>query len=301
MSLLRRLNESSVVRNELQLTTTFVGGIGSIANDFGFNRRVDIDSATATGGNVKYVDSFFGRVMGGGGQAQYVHPVFNRLKTDRWQAAESADDATRMWGKYFQEASESGGFTGAINKGKLKAFNFFGGETSFINRTLTRAGGLGTLVPVGMAAYGAIGDFKEGYRDGGIVGGTVSAATGYLAWGAIGKGVSWALWNPGKAIAGLGIAAAATYTAYKTFDVKNKGVNYLKMGRMGGLSWNSGSTPGMDSAMAGTIRQRSLMAMENSRFNAMRAIGGESYMMAAPRSRYANSTAIYSQSPMLSY
>ena len=70
---------------------------------------------------------------------------------------------------------------------------------------------------------------------------------------------------------------------------------------MQGLSWSRGATPGMDSQQANTIRQRSLMAMQNSRFNAMRAMGNESYMMSAPRSRYANSTAITGQTPMLSY
>jgi hypothetical protein len=57
----------------------------------------------------------------------------------------------------------------------------------------------------------------------------------------------------------------------------------------------------MSSSIGASVRQRAINAMENSRFNAMKAIGNESYMMSAPKARYSGSTAIYGTSSMLSY
>jgi hypothetical protein len=109
------------------------------------------------------------------------------------------------------------------------------------------------------------------------------------------------LLNP---VAGLALASAGgvlAYTAFKVFDVRNKGVQYLRSGRMGKVSWATGNTPGMSSSIGATHRQRAMNSMNSSRFNAMKAIGNESYMMNTPKSRYSNSTAMNNTAPMLSY
>jgi hypothetical protein len=291
---------SSVIEKELDLTTRgIIGGLGSLANDFGFNRRVTEFGANGAP-SAHALDSWFGFASKGG--KGYVHPVLEAPGKVKFATAATIDEATQNWGKYIDDAAESDrGLTAPLTRLRARIFHGIGGESSKVNRLLTRLGGLGTAFAPGMTAFGAISDATQGYKSGGITGAAIGAVGGYAKWAVTAKLISAALANPLVAIpiaAGLGGMA---YAGYKMFDVRNRGNNYLRMGRMGGLSWNTGSTPGMQSQMASTIRQRGLMAMQHSRFNAMRALGNEGYMMSAPRSRYANSTAIYSQTPMLSY
>jgi len=176
-----------------------------------------------------------------------------------------------------------------------------GGADSRVNQTIARLGGMGTIFPVAMMGMTAVSDFREGYRHGGIAGGLAGAAKGIATGWVVNKLLATALLNPVAAVVTGAALAATAYTAHKIFDVRNQGSNFLRQGRMQGMSWAKGPTAGMNGAMTNTIRQRGLSAMESSRFNAMRAMGNESYMISAPKSRYANSTAIHNVSPMLSY
>jgi hypothetical protein len=116
-----------------------------------------------------------------------------------------------------------------------------------------------------------------------------------------GQMIGATLAHPLLMLGGASLMMASYKVGHGIFDVRTRGNNYLKMGRAGGLSWNTGSTPGMDSQVASTMRGRALMSMENSRFNAMKSLGNESYMMTSPSARYANSTQLGSQQPMLAY
>jgi hypothetical protein len=300
MAFQRNVRNSSFLDRELNLTTRgMIGGLGSIANDFGFNRRI---SGYGEGGKPVYgIDSFFGSVTRGG--EGYIHPLLDSPGKVKFGVSRTLEEATAKWGQHIRDtAKNETGFMKLLTGARAKLYEGVGGgDKGKINMLLARAGGAGSLIAPTLTGVGAAMDFREGYRDGGVLGGAVGAATGYAKMAIVNKMIAGVLTNPIAGLTGGAVLAGTMYSAYKVLDVRNQGSNYLKMGRMQGLSWNRGATPGMDSQQSSTIRQRSLVAMQNSRFNAMRAMGNESYMMSAPRSRYANSTAIYNQSPMLSY
>jgi hypothetical protein len=212
------------------------------------------------------------------------------------------EEATAKWGEHIRStAKNETGFMKLLTGARAGIYERLGGDKGGINKLLARGGGAGSLIAPTLTGVGAMMDFREGYRDGGVLGGVAGAATGYAKMAVTNKIIAGVLTNPVLGLTGAAALAGTMYSAYKIFDVRNQGNNYLKMGRMQGLSWSRGATPGMDSQQSNTIRQRSLMAMQNSRFNAMKAMGNESYMMSAPKSRYSNSTAIVGQTPMLSY
>jgi hypothetical protein len=296
----RGVKNSSFIDRELRLTTRgLVGGLGSIANDFGFNRRI---SGYGQGGKPVYgIDSFFGSVTRGG--EGYIHPMLDSPGKVKFGVSKTLEEATAKWGQHIRDtAKNETGFMKLLTGTRAKLYEGIGGgDTGRLNRFLARGGGAGSMIAPTLTGIGAMMDFREGYRDGGVIGGAVSAVSGYAKMAITNKIIAGVLTNPVAGLVGAAVLAGTMYTAYKVFDVRNQGNNYLKMGRMQGLSWSRGATPGMDSQQSNTIRQRSLMAMQNSRFNAMKAMGSESYMMSAPKSRYSNSTAIAGQTPMLSY
>ena len=292
------LYNNAFLQGELDATTRgFVAGIGSVVNDFGLNRRiseVDIDNKPTS-----YVDSFFGKALGGTG---YVHPVYGASEAT-WKVAKTLDEAYGAWKSYIQESHlKSKGlmrFATGIRYNAFKLIDNIG--DGWINKQLVRMGGLGSMIAPTMMGIGAISDFKEGYREGGLGRGAINTASGIIGGMVQNKVIASALLNP---VAGLALASTGgvlAYTAFKVFDVRNKGVQYLRSGRMGKASWASGNTPGMSSSIGATHRQRAMNSMNNSRFNAMKAIGNESYMMNTPKSRYSNSTAMNNTAPMLSY
>jgi hypothetical protein len=293
-----RIYNSGFVQNELDLTTRgFFAGLGSVINDFGLNRRVTgFDQSGKASG---FIDSFFGRALGSTG---YVHPVY-RAEEAFWQVANNLDDAYQGWKNYISAAhSNSSGISKFFHGARYHGFKLLDqvGD-GWLNKQLVKMGGLSTIIAPALMAHGAIGDFKSGYRQAGIVGGVGNTALGIATGLVQNKVIAGALLNPMVGLTGAAVAAAAGYTAFKIFDVRNQGAQYIRSGRMGGISWNRGPTPGMSSSMGASIRQRSINAMENSRFSAMKAIGNESYMMSAPKARYSGSTAIYGTSSMLSY
>ena len=273
-----------------------IGGLASVANDFGLNRRIAsyADKKAST-----YIDSWFGKSLSGSG---YVHPVEEAGKVI-WKSANTLDAAERAWSQHIATtAQNSTGIMGALTKSRSFIHGtILGGQGSMANKALTALGGAGTTIAPLMTAGFIINDARNGYREGGVLGAAGGAATGYLQAALINKVISGVLLNPVAGLVGGGLLAATMYTSHKIFDVRNKGVEYLRMGRMQGLTWEKGPSPGMSGANIASMRQRSLNAMENSRFNAMKAIGNESYMMSAPKARYSNSTAINSIAPMLSY
>lgn len=283
---------------ELNLTRQgFVGGLVSSANDFGLNRRLEAVAPGAGGASEQAIDTFFGRVIGakGAGGSKYFHPVFEAGgKEVRNRVADTLEDAVQGWEEYYANPANKGF---GVNMGR-RLFNMFGEGGK---RFYTRVGGYSTLIAPVLMARSVLGNIREGYNEGGVPGALIGGFKGVAEGIVTNKIIGYALRHP---IIGLG-SAALMYGAYKysygVFDVRTRGANYLRMGRTAGLSWANGGTPGMDSQMASTIRGRALMAMENSRFNAMKTLGGESYMMSSPKTRYANSTAIYNTAPMLSY
>lgn len=295
---------SSLLEREMDLTTRgFIAGLGSIVNDLGLNRR---ETAYGTNGKASaYMDTFFGTTIRGG--KGFAHPSMevtsSGTRTGRvvWSTKATAQEALEGWSTHIDDAvTHSSGVMRGMNRIRQFTFNLLGGKTSTINRTIARLGGAGTLVAPTFLGITAVSDFRQGYRHGGIPGGLVGAAKGVATGWIVNKIMASALLNPVAAVITGAALGATAYTGYKIFDVRNQGSNYLKMGRMQGMSWNKGPTAGMNSLMANTIKHRSIMGMENSRLNAMRSMGNEGYMMSAPKSRYANSTAIHSNSSLLS-
>jgi hypothetical protein len=188
-----------------------------------------------------------------------------------------------------------------VNKIRHGFYKALGGRGSEANKMMTKVGGFGTVLPVAFNAIGVAVGASQGYREGGVGGAMLGGAKGLVTNAVHGQMIGAALSHPLLMLGGASLMMASYKVGHGIFDVRTRGNNYLKMGRSGGLSWNTGSTPGMDSQVASTMRGRALMSMENSRFNAMKSLGNESYMMTAPSARYGNSTQIGSQQPMLAY
>ena len=289
---------NAFIQGELDLTTRgFVAGIGSVINDFGLNRR--IGSFDSAGKPSTFIDSFFGKSLGSTG---YVHPVY-RTGEAFWQVSSTLDDAYSAWKSYIQESySKSTGLMRFAQGARYSAFKLLDNVgDGWINKQLVRMGGLSTMIAPTLMGIGAVRYFRSGYREGGLVGATMAASTGIVGGMIQNKVIAAALLNPMYTLGVGALTGAAAYTAFKVFDVRNKGAQYLRSGRMGKVSWAGGNTPGMSSSIGATVRMRAINAMENSRFNTMRAIGNESYGMSAPKARYSGSTSLYGVAPMLTY
>ncbi len=146
----------------------------------------------------------------------------------------------------------SGGFMGA---GKIAAFG--------------RVAGLGFVIA---GAY-------KGYQEGGVNGAAISVAKDAATWGAVRAGMSLGkagITNPfflgGAAIASIG------YGGYKVGEMAREHGRRIRNVEMGGEMIDRFGT------MA-TIRQRSLMALNNSHINARSALGNEAILMHGPMLR----------------
>jgi hypothetical protein len=293
----RRFNVD-VVDRQLDLTTRGIAGtVSSVINDYGLNRR-----ALEGGG---HVDTLFGKGIRVAGRrvswasAEYAAPVFNAAEKEaKWAMFKTAEEAAESWADEIEGRAAQGGTVNKIRHGFYKAL---GGRGSEANKMMTKVGGFGTVLPVAFNAIGVAVGASQGYREGGVGGAMLGGAKGLVTNAVHGQMIGAALSHPLLMLGGASLMMASYKVGHGIFDVRTRGNNYLKMGRSGGLSWNTGSTPGMDSQVASTMRGRALMSMENSRFNAMKSLGNESYMMTAPSARYGNSTQIGSQQPMLAY
>lgn len=296
MSLLNRFLSLPIFSRELALTRQgLVGGLISSANDFGLHSRV---LHTAAGTAEQHINTYFGRVIGaegGSGAARYFHPVFEAgAKETRNAIVDTVDDAVKGWEKYYSDPANKGVMT-SIGRRMFETFGE-GGKKFY-----ARVGGFSNLIAPAITLHAAFRSAREGYHEGGVLGGLIGGVKGVGEGIVHNKIMGYALRHPVLAATSAALMYGAYKFTYGMFDVRTRGSNYLKMGRTTGLSWANGGTPGMESQMASTIRGRAMMAMENSRFNAMKTLGSESYMMNTPRARYSNSTAIYNTAPMLSY
>ncbi len=295
--------------HELELTTQgLAGGLSSTINDFGHNRLVSADS---TPGNTKYFNAWMGRAKQGADEG-YTSPVFRGKDMEAaWRintGKNALNESMEGWDSYINQTADAGGWFAARRKQVWNALK--GGEVNGTrsfgagNKFLAAAGGMGAMLAPGIAAISALSDAREGYRQGGFTGALTGMVGGYVKGAILGKTIGFALRNPILGLAGAAGLSAAAYGSYKVFDAANQGNSYLRAKRVQrtmGSSWARGPSPAMTGSTAMTMRQRSLMAMENSKFNTMKTLGSESYMINAPRSRYANSTSIGNHTPMLSY
>lgn len=308
-------NFNSFLRKEIELTRGgFASNAMSIANDLNFHSREALGSTAA---DPRYIDTWGGRVLlksgdSANGVKNYIAPTLQNGKT-AWistsimaSGEDRVEAALGAWKHYADEISQSPQGKGFINnflwhksvRNKLLQSESMAG----VNKQLyVKFGGVGNLVAPGFIAWSGYNGFKDGSRDGGIAGGLTGAAGGIVSGWLQGKAFGLALANPAVALgAAVGIATIG-YSTYKMFDVKNQGNQYLQQGRMGGLSWNSGPTPGMNSIMNNTIRARGMQAIEASRFNSMKSLGNESYMYSSPLARYSNPGALNRLTPLSTY
>lgn len=122
------------------------------------------------------------------------------------------------------------------------------------------------LAMIGLSAY-------NGYQEGGVTGAVGSVAKDAAMWGAMRAGWSLgkgALMNPfvlgGAAALGLG------YAGYKIGEAARERSNRIRHIEMGGEIIDRFGT-------LSTIRQRSLMALNNSHVNGRMALGNEAILM----------------------
>ena len=99
---------------------------------------------------------------------------------------------------------------------------------------------------------------------------------------------------------GAGALVGIGYAAFKIFDVRNEGNQYLQSMRSQKTSWAKGVSSFSGSVPA-TMRGRSLKAMEQSQFSTLKHLGSEASMLSAPRSRYATTTKVWGSRQMLSF
>jgi hypothetical protein len=316
-----RASRNASIARELDLTTRgLAGGMASTINDFGFQSRIEVDSAgAATGRDLR---TTWGREWTTRGRGNYVAPVAaarevtsttgGRTRTDvGWRSVRNVEEMYGTWDDYIRQGANNS-FFGNL---RLRAYEFLGGgsairddagrivggQMSGVNRFIARAGGVGTMLPAGIATYFAAKDAIKGYDENGVFGAITGAAKGYVT-GAMGSRViGMSLLNPLTAGVGAAALGGMAYSAYKTFSVRSEGNEYLKQKKMSVSGWQRGPSQAFGSSIAMTMRQRSIQAMENSKFNGMKSLGNESFMMSAPRSRYANSTAIGNAVPIIAY
>jgi len=312
-------SRNAAIARELDLTTRgLAGGMASTINDFGFQSRIEVDSAgRATGRDLR---TSWGREWTTRGRGSYVAPVSaarevsstiaGRTRTDvGWRSVRNVEEMYGHWDDFIRGDQSLSGqfrlrayeFLGGGSAIRNEAGEIVGGQMSGVNRLLARAGGFGTVLPAGIALYFAGKDAMAGYDENGIFGAITGAAKGYVT-GAMGSRViGMSLLNPATAGLGAAVMGGLAYTGYKTFSVRSEGNEYLRQKKMSMSGWQRGPSQAFSSSIAMTMRQRSIQAMENSKFNGMKSLGNESYMMSAPRSRYANSTAIGNAVPIIAY
>lgn len=116
----------------------------------------------------------------------------------------------------------------------------------------------------------------QGYQENGLAGATMNVAKDAATWGAmragwsIGKGVLANPWVLGGAALGAG-----GYAAYKIGEASRDRARRIRNVEMGGEVIDRFGT-------LSTIRQRSLMSLNNSHVNGRMALGNEAILMSTP-------------------
>lgn len=278
---------ASLIENELELTTRgLAGSMSSVINDWGYVRRQSI-----TGG---VIDTKWGRVWNANGTGKYAAPGIARNGgIEGWATVRSEKELYQAWDNYIMKSQGLGSGV------RRTAYRALGGKGSTVNKFLARWGGVGTMIPGAMAFYFAAKDAIHGYQKEGLIGGIKGAITGYLSAAIFNKVVGTVLLNGAAGIMGAGALVGIGYAAFKIFDVRNEGNQYLQSMKQK-TSWAKGVSSFSGSVPA-TMRGRSLKAMEESQFSTLRHLGSEASMLSAPRSRYATTTRVWGSRQMLSF
>jgi len=284
-------SRASFIENELELTTKgLAGAMSSVINDWGFNRRMGADGS--------HFNAHFGRRWsrnGGFRQNNYVAPVVQQGSETVWRRGLSKKELYTAWDDYIMNSQGFGTGTRRV------AYRALGGKGSSVNKFLAIGGGFSTILPPAVSLYFASQDAMEGYKKDGIVGGLIGAAKGYVSMAIVNRIIGSALMNPLRATVAGGLLIGAGYAGNRVLGVLNDGNDYLKMGKMNLVSWKRGPGSAMISSNAQMQKQRSIAAVENSRYSSMRGLGNEAYMATAPRGRYGNNTILSNTHSMISY
>lgn len=265
---------SSLINHELNATMgrSLLSDLGSFASNLGFHRKVisgpNGASVTAT--------AFGNRILNSKGVG------FNWLSGSDgvWSGHSTLDAAVT--------SNKGAGSLGALmGKNASKTTGVFGA----LNKARYASGGYG--LGGAFAAYTAYSSAAEEYSASGSMISSMGAGAMGLGKSLVqNKMIAVAIRNPwifAPAAAGLG--------AYAVMDSYSAGNRYLRQTRLHEMNGNVSAAS--QSQQAYTMRQRSMMAMENSRFGAMRALGNEAMPMHMPKARYSNSN--YNDSPILGY
>lgn len=176
-------------------------------------------------------------------------------------------------------------------------------KNTAMNRGLFRAGlrgrSFGNTVNMGVTAITAIGGYREARRNGsGVVGAAGHAGLDVGSLIMQQKLISFALGNPYAALAAgtIGGTIMLAKTAVNSVQMGNR---YRQQAHLSELNGNVSQS--MHNRPSATMRQRSLMSINNSQFNAMRALGNEASFTHMPKSRYGNSTYSANPVPILGY
>lgn len=293
---------NSFLKSQIDLTRGgWASNFKSIANDFNLRAYDPLTGDTP-------LRAFGARILEDEANAgRYAYPVLLEGRTVWSTTAASGDEGVKAavegWKNFAAEdLKASKGPVGNFLWHKTLRDKMLKSEKmSVVNQFLARLGGAEHLIAPGFMFYSLYSGAKDGYREDGALGAVTGATSSLLLSMGQNYLIGAALGNPVAAAAILGGGGALLYSSYKIFDVKNQGNQYLKQGRMGGLSWNSGPTPGMSSQLNNTIRQRGIQAIEASRFNSMKALGNESYMYSSPLARYSNPAALNRLTPLSMY
>jgi hypothetical protein len=261
------------LRNSAQ-DAGFARQVGSVAPDFGFERVNNLVDHP----NLK-VTTFGNQVRGTGAlSGQYIA----RMPGGQHQAYRSLSEASMN-----DDTLTSKAATKLLGKGDGVRGHVRNSIFRFVNtRNIALPLSAGFALYDGMSAFG---------RGEGIGGGLLAAGKGYVTGALIGKVAGATMANP---IAG-GIAVAAGIGMYGVYSNKEYGNAYLRSYSRSTMA--GGMTPSLDTAMAATMRQRAMLSMQQSKFNAFRNLGSEASFMHQPRSRYGNTYNSVQSSPIMAY
>lgn len=184
-----------------------------------------------------------------------------------------------------------------------KAMDHSGIGNNTVNRGLFRMGlrGRSGLAMFNLAFTGAeaLSSYSRARQEG--KGFVSSVGAGAMGAGRVLVGqklLSMALRNPYTAVAAatVGGTVMLAKTAVNSAQMGNR---YREQAHLSELTGNASRS--MHTRPAATMRQRSLMSINNSQFNAMRSLGNEASFTHMPKSRYGNSTYSASPRPILGY
>ena len=212
-----------LINRELNLTRGgLVGNLMSAANDFGLNRKV---LQTAQGEAEQHIDVLFGRVIGAAGAdgKKYFHPVFEAGKSEaRVAVVNSVEESVEGWKAYYADPDNKGFMTGMGRR----IFNMFGegGQKMY-----AKIGGASQAIGPLALAYFTLGGIREGYREGGILGGLGGGIRSIGEQLVTNKLIGTAIRHPLLTLGAGALMYGSFRFTYGMFDVRTRGANYQRM------------------------------------------------------------------------